>query len=68
MQVEHGENLRELFEREVLSLDQEGDGYYFTGYTSEAYMPDEKSAELFKNAFNAIEAFRKYIEEKVEDV
>jgi len=61
------EEQRELFEREVYSLNQEGDGYYFTGYTSSDYMPDEKSKELFKNALNAIEAFRKYIEEQSEN-
>ena len=61
-------DLQEDFERTLYELNNEGDGYFFTGYTSADYMPDDKSKELFKKALNAIETFREYIEEKVEDV
>jgi ADP-dependent phosphofructokinase/glucokinase len=62
------EELQEEFEITLLQLNNEGDGYFFTGYTSADYMPDDKSSELFKKALDSIEEFRAYIEGKVQDV
>jgi len=60
-------DIKEKLENELYRLDNEGDGYYFTGYTSEKYMPDEKSKILFTEALNAINNFRKYLEENTDE-
>ena len=61
------EDKQEEFERTLYDLDNEGEGYFFTGYTSADSMPDEKSEDLFQKTVDAINAFRKYIEENSEE-
>jgi hypothetical protein len=57
---------QEEFENTLYSLDSEGEGYFFVGYTSDEYMPDDKSKELFINARNAINEFREYLETTID--
>jgi len=45
-------------------MEQEGTGYFFTGYCSAKDMPDEKSKELFQKALDGIVEFEDYVNGK----
>ncbi len=48
------------------SIENEGLGYFLTGYTSANTMPDEKGEELFNIAKQALLEFKNYVNQQME--